>query len=104
MCIMHKLPFRKQTTYKFQVLQILLCVDEKDEFRVRGSNYKKVMENSGWKGRIELMECKGGRHGFFLFDPSSENARGKKEWGLSPKAKVRVLHTAQLDVTVSSNH
>nr|GEW40222.1 hypothetical protein [Tanacetum cinerariifolium] len=28
----------------------------------------------------------------------------KKEWGLSPKAKVRVLHTAQLDVTVSSNH
>nr|GEY04625.1 starch synthase 1, chloroplastic/amyloplastic-like [Tanacetum cinerariifolium] len=24
----------------------------------------------------------------------------KKEWGLSPKAKVRVLHTAQLDVTI----
>nr|GEW42423.1 peroxidase 64 [Tanacetum cinerariifolium] len=24
----------------------------------------------------------------------------KKEWGLSPKAKVRVLHTTQLDVTV----
>nr|GEV53355.1 hypothetical protein [Tanacetum cinerariifolium] len=23
----------------------------------------------------------------------------KKEWGLSPKANVRVLHTAQLDVT-----
>nr|GFA56739.1 hypothetical protein [Tanacetum cinerariifolium] len=23
----------------------------------------------------------------------------KKEWGLSAKAKVRVLHTAQLDVT-----
>nr|GEU35880.1 RNA-directed DNA polymerase, eukaryota, reverse transcriptase zinc-binding domain protein [Tanacetum cinerariifolium] len=23
----------------------------------------------------------------------------KKEWGLSPKTKVRVLHTAQLDVT-----
>nr|GEY61949.1 hypothetical protein [Tanacetum cinerariifolium] len=28
----------------------------------------------------------------------------KKEWALSPKANVRVLHTAQLDVTVSSNH
>nr|GEV68281.1 reverse transcriptase domain-containing protein [Tanacetum cinerariifolium] len=26
----------------------------------------------------------------------------KKEWGLSPKAKVRVLHTAQLDVTVKA--
>nr|GEU61642.1 hypothetical protein [Tanacetum cinerariifolium] len=25
----------------------------------------------------------------------------KNEWGLSPKAKVRVLHTSQLDVTVS---
>nr|GEY40520.1 hypothetical protein [Tanacetum cinerariifolium] len=28
----------------------------------------------------------------------------KKEWGLSLKAKVRVLHTAQLNVTVSSYH
>nr|GEZ40370.1 hypothetical protein [Tanacetum cinerariifolium] len=25
----------------------------------------------------------------------------KKEWGLSPKAKVRVLHAAQLDVTLN---
>nr|GEV29394.1 retrovirus-related Pol polyprotein from transposon TNT 1-94 [Tanacetum cinerariifolium] len=31
-------------------------------------------------------------------------SEAKKEWGLSPKAKVRVLNTAQLDVTVSSNH
>nr|GEY10780.1 reverse transcriptase domain-containing protein [Tanacetum cinerariifolium] len=37
------------------------------------------------------------RHGGFL--PGAKN-----EWGLSPKANVRVLHTAQLDVTVSSNH
>nr|GEX63992.1 hypothetical protein [Tanacetum cinerariifolium] len=34
------------------------------------------------------------RHGGF---PSG----AKKEWDLSPKAKVRVLHTAQLDVTLS---
>nr|GEY38187.1 zinc finger, CCHC-type [Tanacetum cinerariifolium] len=27
----------------------------------------------------------------------------KKEWGLSPKAKVRVLHTAQLDVTMTTS-
>nr|GEV17239.1 hypothetical protein [Tanacetum cinerariifolium] len=32
------------------------------------------------------------RHGGF---PSG----AKKEWDLSPKAKIRVLHTAQLDVT-----
>nr|GEU59729.1 putative homeodomain-like protein [Tanacetum cinerariifolium] len=31
-------------------------------------------------------------------------SEAKKEWGLSPKAKVRVLHTTQLNVTVSSNH
>nr|GEV20211.1 hypothetical protein [Tanacetum cinerariifolium] len=30
--------------------------------------------------------------------------RSEKGVGLSLKAKVRVLHTAQLDVTVSSNH
>nr|GEU54217.1 hypothetical protein [Tanacetum cinerariifolium] len=32
------------------------------------------------------------------------NSGAKNEWGLSPKTKVRVLHTAQLDVTVNSNH
>nr|GEW11803.1 ketol-acid reductoisomerase, chloroplastic-like [Tanacetum cinerariifolium] len=40
------------------------------------------------------------------FKPRREGfpSGAKKKWGLSPKAKVRVLHTAQLDVTVSSNH
>nr|GEU90544.1 zinc finger, CCHC-type [Tanacetum cinerariifolium] len=35
------------------------------------------------------------------FKPRREGflSGAKKEWGLSPKAKVRVLHTAQLDVT-----
>ncbi|PWA77894.1 alpha/Beta hydrolase fold protein [Artemisia annua] len=53
----------------------LVYVGEKDKLKVRGLNYKKVMENSAWKGRVELMESKGGRHVFFLFNPSSENAR-----------------------------
>nr|GEY75353.1 proline-rich receptor-like protein kinase PERK9 [Tanacetum cinerariifolium] len=30
-------------------------------------------------------------------------SEAKKEWGLSPKANVRVLHTAQLDVTVKED-
>nr|GEU72176.1 hypothetical protein [Tanacetum cinerariifolium] len=40
------------------------------------------------------------------FKPRREGflSGAKKEWGLSPKANVRVLHTAQLDVTISSNH
>nr|GEX42952.1 uncharacterized mitochondrial protein AtMg00810-like [Tanacetum cinerariifolium] len=38
------------------------------------------------------------------FKPRREGfpSGAKKEWGLSPKAKVRVLHTAQLDVTTSA--
>nr|GEW68933.1 ribonuclease H-like domain-containing protein [Tanacetum cinerariifolium] len=38
------------------------------------------------------------------FKPRSEGfpSGAKKEWGLSPKTKVRVLHTAQLDVTLLS--
>nr|GEZ01286.1 putative Gag-polypeptide of LTR copia-type [Tanacetum cinerariifolium] len=37
----------------------------------------------------------------FILKPRVKNFEwgAKKEWGLSPKAKVRVLHTAQLDVT-----
>nr|GEY31517.1 hypothetical protein [Tanacetum cinerariifolium] len=42
------------------------------------------------------LEFKPRRRGF----PSG----AKKEWGLSPKAKVRVLHTAQLDVTDKGGH
>nr|GEV89447.1 hypothetical protein [Tanacetum cinerariifolium] len=40
------------------------------------------------------------------FKPRREGfpSGAKKEWGLSPKAKVQVLHTAQLDVTVLSEN
>ncbi|KAI3802494.1 hypothetical protein L1987_30626 [Smallanthus sonchifolius] len=58
----------------FGCSKILLCVAEKDKFTVRSLNYKKVMEKRGWKGRVELMESKGERHGFFLFDTSCTNA------------------------------
>nr|GEV06198.1 RNA-directed DNA polymerase, eukaryota, reverse transcriptase zinc-binding domain protein [Tanacetum cinerariifolium] len=39
------------------------------------------------------------------FKPRREGfpSKVKKKWGLSPKAKVRVLHTAQLDVTEERN-
>ncbi|XP_071697558.1 probable carboxylesterase 12 [Rutidosis leptorrhynchoides] len=59
----------------FGCSKILLCVGEKDKVKERGYNYKNVMENSGWKGRIEFMETKGEGHVFFLFNSSSENAR-----------------------------
>ncbi|KAI3773638.1 hypothetical protein L1987_48168 [Smallanthus sonchifolius] len=52
----------------FGCSKILLRVAEKDKFTVRSLNYKKDMEKSGWNGRVELMESKGERHGFFLFN------------------------------------
>ncbi|KAJ0681032.1 putative carboxylesterase [Helianthus annuus] len=54
--------------------RILVCVGEKDTFRARGLNYKKVMEKSGWKGKVDVMESQGEGHVFFLYDTSSENA------------------------------
>nr|GEW34266.1 hypothetical protein [Tanacetum cinerariifolium] len=64
------------------------------------STYPKSLCPRRWPPRVTLgrllphargLEFKPRRGGF----PSG----AKKEWGLSPKAKVRVLHTAQLDVT-----
>ncbi|KAL7617981.1 hypothetical protein Lser_V15G03566 [Lactuca serriola] len=55
--------------------KILVCVAENDIVRERGLNYKKVMETSGWKGKVELMESIGEKHIFFLFDTSCENSR-----------------------------
>nr|GEV29481.1 cysteine and histidine-rich domain-containing protein RAR1 [Tanacetum cinerariifolium] len=40
---------------------------------------------------------------WFQASPWGFPSGAKKEWGLSPKAKVRVLHTAQLDVTFLCN-
>ncbi|KAL7593239.1 hypothetical protein Lser_V15G34503 [Lactuca serriola] len=54
--------------------KILVCVAEKDALRERGLNYKKVMETSGWKGKVELMESKGELHVFFLSNTSCENS------------------------------
>nr|GEW10981.1 male gametophyte defective 3 [Tanacetum cinerariifolium] len=41
------------------------------------------------------------QHDVLKRTPKDNLKPAKKEWGLSPKAKVRVLHTAQLDVTNS---
>nr|GFA02424.1 hypothetical protein [Tanacetum cinerariifolium] len=59
----------------------------------------------GWPPRVTLGRLLPHARGLG-FKPRREGfpSGAKKEWGLSPKAKVRVLHTAQLDVTVRSNH
>nr|GEY19680.1 protein ALP1-like [Tanacetum cinerariifolium] len=76
-----------------------------EEIEERLKSRDQMRRRKIWPPRVTLgrllphargLEFKPRRGGF----PSG----AKKEWGLSPKAKVRVLHTAQLDVTVSSNH
>ncbi|KAM0003532.1 putative carboxylesterase [Helianthus debilis subsp. tardiflorus] len=53
--------------------KILLAVAEKDSLRDRGLHYKELMENSGWAGKVEILESKGEDHAFFLFDQLSQN-------------------------------
>ncbi|GKC51771.1 probable carboxylesterase 2 [Tanacetum coccineum] len=59
----------------FGCSKILLCVAENDKLKDRCMYYKKVMEKSGWKGRMEVFESKGEGHVFFLSNTTSENAR-----------------------------
>ncbi|CAO2821585.1 unnamed protein product [Amaranthus hypochondriacus] len=54
--------------------RVLICVAEKDVFRDRGLYYKKVLEESGWEGDVEVFESKGEDHVFYLMEPSSANS------------------------------
>jgi hypothetical protein len=60
--------------------KILLCIGEKDKLRGMGLYYKKVMQKSGWIGRINVMESKGEGHVFFLHNTSSENSCTLRKW------------------------
>ncbi|GKD70013.1 alpha/beta hydrolase fold-3 [Tanacetum coccineum] len=55
--------------------RILVCVAGDDFMRDRDWNYKKIVEESGWNGELEIAEDKGEEHVFFLIDPDSANAR-----------------------------
>nr|GEV19751.1 probable carboxylesterase 2 [Tanacetum cinerariifolium] len=54
--------------------KILVCIGEKDKLRGMGLYYKKVMQKSGWVGRVDVLESKGEGHVFFLHNTSSENS------------------------------
>ena len=54
--------------------KILVCVGGNDFMRERNWYYKQVIETSGWKGELEVVEDKGEGHVFFLLNPSSPNA------------------------------
>lgn len=54
--------------------RVLVCVAEKDRVRERNFHYKELLEKSGWKGEVEVLEAKGENHVFHLFNHTCENA------------------------------
>ncbi|KAI3755521.1 hypothetical protein L1987_55324 [Smallanthus sonchifolius] len=56
--------------------RVLIVVAEKDSLKPRGVGYKETLERSKWGGKVEFIENEGEDHCFYLFDPSSEKAKG----------------------------
>ncbi|KAM0028776.1 putative carboxylesterase [Helianthus debilis subsp. tardiflorus] len=56
--------------------RVLVVVAERDYLKPRGVGYKETLEKSKWGGKVEFMENEGEDHVFYLFNPSSEKAKG----------------------------
>ncbi|KAK9725779.1 hypothetical protein RND81_05G168600 [Saponaria officinalis] len=54
--------------------KVLVLVAEKDALRDRGFHYKEVLQKSGWKGEVEVVETKEENHVFHLINPASPKA------------------------------
>ncbi|XP_027112455.1 probable carboxylesterase 2 [Coffea arabica] len=54
--------------------RVLICVAEFDEMKERGWLYYDVLKESGWKGKVEILETPGEGHAFHLFNPTCTNA------------------------------
>lgn len=67
-------PAKDRSLSKMGCEKVLVLVAEKDVLRARGWMYKEVMEKSGWKGSVEVMEDKGEDHVFHLLYPSKDKA------------------------------
>ncbi|GJS69601.1 tryptophan synthase beta chain 2, chloroplastic [Tanacetum coccineum] len=57
-----------------------------------------------WPPKVTVRRLLPHAKGGFESHREGFHSGAKKEWGLSLKEKVRVLHTTQKDVTMSSNH
>ncbi|KAJ8572343.1 hypothetical protein K7X08_008854 [Anisodus acutangulus] len=55
--------------------KVLVYVAGKDPLRYRGFYYKEALENSKWRGTVEVVEIKDEEHVFHLFSPTAENSR-----------------------------
>ncbi|XP_021738470.1 probable carboxylesterase 2 [Chenopodium quinoa] len=56
------------------VEKVMVCVAELDTLRDRGFQYKEVLQKSGCKANVEVVETLGESHVFHLLTPGSPNA------------------------------
>ncbi|KAG5063011.1 hypothetical protein AAZX31_02G127800 [Glycine max] len=54
--------------------RMLIFLSEKDFLRERGRSYYEALKNSGWKGKVEMVEFEGEDHVFHLFDPTKDKS------------------------------
>ncbi|CAI9269740.1 unnamed protein product [Lactuca saligna] len=67
-------PEKDPNLSKLGCRRVLVSVAEKDLLRDRGWYYHDVLGNSGWNGRVDIIEAKGEGHVFHLYPPFRENA------------------------------
>ncbi|KAA8536179.1 hypothetical protein F0562_028657 [Nyssa sinensis] len=53
--------------------RVLVCIAELDWLRDRGWYYAKALRESGWGGKVEVLEAKGENHVFHLRNSTSDN-------------------------------
>ncbi|KAL8155002.1 putative carboxylesterase 2 [Apium graveolens] len=54
--------------------RVIIYVAEQDVLKHRGLYYKELLDNSGWGGRVEVVETRDENHVFHLFDPTTDKA------------------------------
>lgn len=62
---------------KFGCKRVLICVAEEELPRDRVWNYYDKLRQSGWNGKVDILEAKGEQHVFHLFPPNSENENAR---------------------------
>ncbi|XP_011627915.2 probable carboxylesterase 2 [Amborella trichopoda] len=55
--------------------RVMVCVAELDFIKKKGKEYYEALKESGWEGKVELVETEGENHVFHLFKPDCEKAR-----------------------------
>lgn len=55
--------------------KVMVCLSEKDEVTIWSLAFVEKLENSGWKGQVEVVEVQGEDHCFQWFTPDTDKAK-----------------------------